>query len=70
VVVAHWWALQVQEPPVGLQRVLVGLDVYGAVSLEDFVFRERVESRRVLDITGGDLEASCVKLDAASCAKR
>jgi hypothetical protein len=37
---------------------LRGTDVHGIVALEDVEFLQRIQSRRIFDITGTDIEAS------------
>jgi hypothetical protein len=52
-------ALDVELASVGLDRLLLALDVNGTVTLKDLELGQRVKSRGILDVTSGDLEAGC-----------
>ena len=52
-------ALDVELASVGLDRLLLALDVNGAVTLKDLELGQRVKSRGILDVTSRDLEAGC-----------
>jgi len=59
VLVFYAAALDVKLTSVGLDGLLLALDVYGTVTLVDLELGQRVKSRSILDVTSGDLEASC-----------
>jgi hypothetical protein len=59
VLVFYAAALDVELASVGLDRLLLALDVNSTVTLEDLELGQRVKSRGILDVTGGDLEAGC-----------
>ena len=59
VLVFYAAALDVKLTSVGLDGLLLALDVDGTVTLVDLELGQRVKSRGILDVTSGDLEASC-----------
>lgn len=52
-------ALEVELASVGLDCLLLALDVYGTVTLEYLELGQGVKSRSILDVTGGYLETGC-----------
>jgi hypothetical protein len=52
-------ALDVELASVGLDGLLLALDVDGTVTLEDLELGQRVKSRGIFDVTSRDLEAGC-----------
>ncbi|KAG9966601.1 rubredoxin-NAD(+) reductase, partial [Aureobasidium melanogenum] len=52
-------ALEVELASVGLDCLLLALDVDGTVTLEDLEFGQGVKCWGILDVTGGYLEAGC-----------
>ena len=59
VLVFYAAALDVELASVGLDRLLLSLDVDGTVTLVDLKLGQRVKSRGILDVTSGNLEAGC-----------
>jgi hypothetical protein len=52
-------AFEVELASVGLDCLLLALDVDGTVTLEDLELGQGVKSRSILDVTGGYLETGC-----------
>ena len=52
-------ALDVELASVCLDRLLLALDVDGAVTLKDLELGQRVKGWGILDVTSRDLEAGC-----------
>ena len=59
VLVFYATALDVELASVGLDRLLLALDVDGTITLEDLELGQRVKSRGIFDVTSRDLEAGC-----------
>jgi hypothetical protein len=59
VLVLHAAALDIELASVGLDGLLLALDVDGTVTLEDLELGQRVKSRGIFDVTSRDLEAGC-----------
>ena len=59
VIALHTAALDVELTSVGLDCLLLALDVDGTITLEDLELGQGVKSWGILDVTGGHLEAGC-----------
>jgi hypothetical protein len=59
VLVFYAAALDVELASVGLDGLLLALDVNATVTLVDLELGQRVKSRGIFDVTSGNLEAGC-----------
>jgi hypothetical protein len=59
VLVLYAAALDVELASVGLDGLLLALDIDGTVTLEDLELGQRVKSWGIFDVTSRDLEAGC-----------